>query len=181
VLTTYLIFTQLGVNGGMLRPELFIGKYGVALIFLLSGLSLQSSELTTAVANVKLNGLVQFAIFGLWPFLIGAPLKSLLTTVVPNLIPPALIDGLLIMTCLPTTVNMCIMLTSASGGNVATSICNAVLSNMGGIFLTPALLLHFFGTTIKLPFASMVLKLCKKVLLPVGKFLRVPKLNFVEK
>ena len=153
-----------------MRPELFIGKYGVGLIFLLSGLSLQASELTKAVSNVKLNGVIQFTIFALWPFLVGVPLKSVLTSVAPNLIPSALVDGLLIMTCLPTTVNMCIMLTSASGGNVATSICNAVISNMAGIFVTPALLLHFFGANIKLPFVGMVIKLCKKVLLPVGKF-----------
>lgn len=156
----------MGVNGGILRPELFIGKYGVGLIFLLSGLSLQASELTKAVSNTKLNGIIQFVIFGLWPFVIGVPLKSLLGAA--NIIPPALVDGLFIMTCLPTTINMCIMLTSAGGGNVATSICNAVLSNMAGIFLTPALLLHFFGTSIKLPFVDMVLKLCKKVLLPVA-------------
>ena len=165
----------MGVNGGILRPELFIGKYGVGLIFLLSGLSLQASELTKAVSNVKLNGLIQLTIFGLWPFLIGVPLKSLLT--MANIIPPALVDGLFIMTCLPTTINMCIMLTSASGGNVATSICNAVLSNMAGIFVTPALLLRFFGASIQLPFVDMVLKLCKKVLLPVaiGQLLRATK------
>ena len=122
--------------------------------------------MTKAVSNTKLNGIIQFVIFGLWPFVIGVPLKSLLGTA--NIIPPALVDGLFIMTCLPTTINMCIMLTSAGGGNVATSICNAVLSNMAGIFLTPALLLHFFGTSIKLPFVDMVLKLCKKVLLPVA-------------
>lgn len=115
-----------------MRPELFIGKYGVGIIFLLSGLSLQTSELTEAVSNIKLNGLIGLVIFGLWPFIIGLPLKYLLTNVFPNLIPPALVDGLLIMTCLPTTVNMCIMLTSAAGGNVATSICNAVLTNLAG-------------------------------------------------
>ncbi len=161
--------SKLGVDGGILRPELFIGKYGVGLIFLLSGLSLQTSELTRALSNMKLNGLIQLAIFAIWPLLIGVPLKALLTTILPNLIPPALVDGILIMTCLPTTVNMCIMLTSASGGNVAASICNAVLSNMAGIFITPALLFQFFGTQIRLPFLQMVLKLCKKVLLPVGK------------
>ena len=42
---------------------------------------------------------------------------------------------------------------------------------MAGIFLTPALLFHFFGANIQLPFLKMVIKLCKKVLLPVGKFL----------
>lgn len=162
-------FPFVGVDGGILRPELFIGKYGVGLIFLLSGLSLQTSELAKALSNMKLNGLIQFAIFVLWPLVIGLPLKALLTNFIPGLMPPALVDGLLIMTCLPTTVNMCIMLTSASGGNVAASICNAVLSNMAGIFITPALLFQFFGTQIRLPFVQMVLKLCKKVLLPVSK------------
>ena len=138
------------------------------MIFLLSGLSLETSELKKAASNVKVNSLVQLATFAAWPFLIGVPLRWLLTTFFPNLMPAPLVDGLLILSCLPTTVNMCIMLTSAGGGNVATAICNAVISNMAGIFVTPALLLHFFGTQIKLPFLDMVLKLCKQVLLPVA-------------
>ena len=168
-------FPSMGVNGSFLRPELTVGKYGVGLIFLLSGLSLQGSELTKAVANMKLNGLIQIAIFAAWPFLVGSPLKQVLNAF--SVLPPGLVDGLLILTCLPTTVNMCIMLTSACNGNVAASICNAVISNMAGIFITPALLLHFFGTSIQLPFLQMVKKLCQKVLLPVaiGQALRVTK------
>jgi hypothetical protein len=161
---------SLGKNGGLLRPELLIGKFGVTLIFLLSGLSLEASELTKAVANVKLNGLIQIVTFGAWPLLVGLPLKWTLSTLFPYLMPPALVDGLLILTCLPTTINMCIMLTSAGGGNVATSICNAIISNLAGIFATPALLFRFFGAEIQLPFLQMVAKLCTMVLLPVGKF-----------
>lgn len=43
-----------------------------------------------------------------------------------------------------------------------------------GIFVTPALLMYFFGTAIELPFLNMVLKLCNKVLVPVavGQVLR---------
>jgi solute carrier family 10 (sodium/bile acid cotransporter), member 7 len=140
------------------------------MIFLLSGLSLETSELTKAATNLKLNGLIQLVIFGAWPALIGVPLTWSLRTFLPTLIPPALVDGLLILTCLPTTVNMNIMLSSAGGGSVATSIINSVIANMGGIFLTPALLLHFFGTEITLPFLAMVAKLCNKVLLPVGEY-----------
>ena len=160
-----------GRNGGLIRPELFIGNLGVTLIFFLSGLSLETSELTKAATNFKLNSLIQLVIFGAWPLFLGLPLVWSLRTFLPNLIPPALVDGLLILTCLPTTVNMNIMLSSAGGGNVATSIINSVLSNMGGIFVTPALLLRFFGTEISLPFVAMVTKLCNKVLLPVGKYL----------
>ena len=153
----------------MLRPEIFIGKFGVTLIFLLSGLSLELSELKDAMSNYKLNGAIQIVTFVVWPYLIGLPLTNGLRTFLPNLLPPALLDGLLILTCLPTTINMCIFLTSASGGNVASSLCNAVISNLAGIFITPALLLRFFGTNIQLPFGSMVTKLCNMVLLPVGE------------
>jgi sodium/bile acid cotransporter 7 len=57
---------------------------------------------------------------------------------------------------------------------VASALCNAVISNIAGIFLTPALLLQFFGKSIELPFFDLVKKLCNKVLLPVavGQFLR---------
>ena len=49
-----------------------------------------------------------------------------------------------------------------------------VMGNMMGIFVTPALLMYFFGTAIELPFLNMVLKLCNKVLVPVaiGQVLR---------
>jgi len=111
--STAKVFPSIGVDGGWLRPELIVGKYGVGLIFLLSGLSLQTSALAKAVSNMKLNGLIQLSTFVVWPFLVGVPLKTFLNSVMPTLIPSALVDGLLIMTCLPTTVNMCIMLTSS--------------------------------------------------------------------
>jgi sodium/bile acid cotransporter 7 len=158
----------LGKNGGILHPDIWIGQWGVTLIFLLSGLSLELSELTQAVSNVKLNALIQAVSFGAWPFLVGVPLTRLLARA--NFLPSALVDGLLILTCLPTTVNMCILLTSAAGGNVAASLCNAVISNLLGIFVTPALALRFFGAHIQLPFVDMVIKLYNKVLLPVGTY-----------
>jgi len=166
-------FPDLGKNGGVLRPELFIGKYGVTLIFLLSGLSLELSQLKEAASNWKLNGLTQVMTFAAWPYLIGLPLTAFLQTL--HVFPPALLAGILVMSCLPTTVNMCVILTANAGGNVASALCNAVLSNLLGIFATPALLFRFFGADIQLPFLDMLLKLSNKVLLPVavGQMLRV--------
>jgi sodium/bile acid cotransporter 7 len=176
-------FPALGKNGGVLRPELFIGRFGVTLIFLLSGLSLELTELAQAASNFKLNTMVQLITFGAWPFLVGLPLTRAFATFLPNVFPKPLLDGVLILTCLPTTVNMCIFLTSASGGNVASSLCNAVVSNLFGIFLTPALLFRFFGAQIQLPFLNMVAKLCSKVLLPVavGQALRGTKVKDMYK
>jgi solute carrier family 10 (sodium/bile acid cotransporter), member 7 len=154
-----------------LRAELLIGKFGVACIFLLSGLSLELSELTKAAANHKLNASVLLTTFVGWPMFVGVPLVTLLETTFPNILPAPLRDGLLIMTCLPTTINMCVILTTAAGGSVATALWNAVISNMAGIFITPLLLLRFFGKYIQLPFLAMVLKLCSQVLLPVGMYI----------
>ncbi|GKY95114.1 hypothetical protein MPSEU_000475300 [Mayamaea pseudoterrestris] len=166
------LFPSLGTNGGVLRPELFIGKFGVMLVFFLSGLSLELSQLTRAFSNVKLNAIVQFVLFAIWPFGIGLPLTKGLSSL--NFFPKPLLDGVLIMMSLPTTVNMCVILTSTAGGSIATALCNAVLSNLAGIFLTPALLFHFFGSHIQLPFLDMLFKLSNKVLLPVivGQALR---------
>jgi sodium/bile acid cotransporter 7 len=170
-------FPSLGKTGGILKPELIIGKYGVAAVFLLSGLSLELSQLTKAYASVKLNTLVQTIIFAVWPFLVGVPLTSFLNAFLPGIFPRPLTEGLLILTCLPTTVNMNVILTSASGGNVASALCNAVVSNLGGIFATPFLLFRFFGSQISLPFMDMLIKLANKVLLPVtiGQMLRATK------
>jgi len=167
-------FPSLGANGSILKPEIFFGKYGVTGIFLLSGLSVELSELKDAARNLKLNALIQSISFLAWPFLIGMPVVSTIKRLMPNLLPPALLDGILILTCLPTTVNMCVILTRSAGGNVSSALCNAVIGNMMGILATPALLMGFFGSTIQLPFIDIILKLCKKVLLPVtvGQILR---------
>lgn len=168
-----------GRNGGILRIDKVIGQ-GVTLIFLLSGLSLELSQLTQAIANIPLNLLIQFMTFGAWPVL-AVPLTRSIAAF--QILPAPLIDGLLILMTLPTTVNMCVILTSSAGGNVAAALCNSVLSNLIGIFLTPAWLFYLFGSQIRLPFLDMVIKLLYKVLLPVvvGQALRATPLRQLAK
>ncbi len=163
-------FPELGRDGGLLRPELFIGEYGATSIFLLSGLGLKSADLTSAASNGRLNALIQSVTFAAWPFLVGLPLTRGLGRFLPRLLPGPLLDGVLVLTCLPTTINMAVLLTSTCKGSVATALCNTVISNLLGIFVTPALLFLFFGgAMIELPFFGLVGKLCKKVMLPVGE------------
>lgn len=133
-------------------------------------MGLKLSELTSAASNARLNVAIQSITFGAWPFLVGLPLTRIIRNVSPRLLPGPLLDGLLVLTCLPTTINMAVLLTSTCGGNVATALCNTVISNLLGIFVTPALLFHFFGgAMIELPFLGLVAKLCKRVMLPVGE------------
>ena len=116
-----------------------------------------------------LNASIQALTFLIWPLCFGLPFTWTMNRFLPNFFSQPLLDGILILTCLPTTVNMCVFLTGAAGGNVASALCNAVISNMLGIILTPALLLRFFGTQVQLPFLEMVWKLVNKVMLPVGE------------
>ena len=146
-----------------------MGSFGVFLIFLLSSLATESSELRLAVSNIKLNFSIQFISFILWPFLIGKPLTHFMNQWTPQLLSKELLDGVLILTCLPVTVNMAILLTGASGGHIATALCNTVIGNLLAIILTPALLLYFFGNKIGLNFIDIFMKLSQKVLFPVGK------------
>ena len=84
------------------------------------------------------------------------------------------------MSCLPTTVNMCVVLTQSAGGSVASALFNAVLGNLLGIFATPLLIFHFLGTShISVPYLSVLKKLVVKVVVPValGQLLRATPLK----
>lgn len=174
-------FAKLAPSLGAPRTlvEILISKVGVFMVFLISGWSLELTELKNALLQFKLNGLIQGMNMIAWPYLIGLPLTTALRTFAPWALPASVLDGILILTCLPTTVNMCIFLTQTTGGNVACALCNVVIGNTLGILVTPALLLRFFGTNIKLPFLDMVSKLFSKVLVPVviGQMLRAAGLQ----
>ena len=63
-------------------------------------------------------------------------------------LPPLLLDGILFLALLPSTVQSSIAFTSIAGGNVAAAVCSASASNLLGVFLTPALvavLMHLRG------------------------------------
>uniref|UniRef100_A0A7S3K623 Sodium/bile acid cotransporter n=1 Tax=Aureoumbra lagunensis TaxID=44058 RepID=A0A7S3K623_9STRA len=162
----------LGVDGSILRPEKTIGSYGVALVFLLSGLSLKLSELKAALFDIRYNSAVQFFSLFIWPLfgyisfeIIGKGLFSMRSK---------LLDGLLLTSCLPTSINMCVILTSSAGGSVAPALANAVIGNFLGVFLTPVLVFITLSTSVTLPIKAAICKLAIKVILPItiGQFLR---------
>jgi len=142
------LYPDICKTGGLLKPELTVNKMAVSMIFLLSGLSLSVRDMWSAMTNYKLNSMIQIVMFGVTPLYYEGIAKIMRYAKINS----HLIDGIICLGCLPTTVNMCIALTTAAGGNVASAICNAVLGNLLGIFVTPALLYHHFGHTVSLPF-----------------------------
>ena len=71
--------------------------------------------------------------------------------------------------CLPTTVNMCVALTGAAGGNVAAALANAVIGNVLGVFATPLLILALLSRRAATPpLAAVFVSMGWKVALPVA-------------
>jgi sodium/bile acid cotransporter 7 len=127
------LWPKLGCTGGPLKPEFFISKLGVFLIFFLNGMAISMKKDESDKTNTigKTNMLIQT--FNI----IFIPLVTkLLATLYPN---PSFRDGFLVLSVIPTTINICVAQTLAAGGNMPMVIFNAILSNLMGVFLTPVL------------------------------------------
>eukprot|EP00752_Nemacystus_decipiens_P003116 g2885.t2 len=97
-----------GTKGGML--SLAVSKAGVSVVFFLVGLAIKLDELKGAALNFRLNLLTQLFSLGALP-LTGLGLSRVLAA---GGMHPALADGVLILMALPTTVNMCVILTQSA-------------------------------------------------------------------
>ena len=132
--------------------------------FLGSGLKLKLSVLRQAAADVKLHAFVQSFHFLLSPLLFG-----IVYTIAVQILPvnPILLQGLLVLGCLPPPISSAVILTSVSGGNVAISIINSSLGSFLGIFFTPPLLMVCTGRHADVSVHKLFLKLGSTVLMPL--------------
>lgn len=158
-----LAFLAPGVGLG-LAPAWTASRFAVGIIFLLTGLGSKSTELVAALANVKFNATVQTFNLGLMPvaaWLLASALKAM------NVLDADLANGVIACGALPTTVNMCIVLTKSAGGSEAAAVFNSAFGNLLGVFLTPLWILAFLGGSASVSFADVILKIAQRVLLPL--------------
>ncbi|XP_067897423.1 sodium/bile acid cotransporter 7 isoform X3 [Heterodontus francisci] len=139
VITFAKLKPSVGVHGGPLRPEITITYVAVSTIFLNSGLSLKTEELTSALMHVKLHMFVQIFTLGFFPTAVWFFLKLLALTSIN----PWLLKGLQTVGCMPPPVSSAVILTKAVGGNEAAAIFNSAFGSFLGIVVTPLLLLLF--------------------------------------
>ncbi|MDA0842007.1 MAG: bile acid:sodium symporter family protein [Planctomycetota bacterium] len=78
-----------------------------------------------------------------------------------------LFQGCVLVGCTASTVSSAIVYTRICGGNHALSIVLANLSNLVSVFLTPAMIGAFLGTTIEVDVSEMIFKLVIGVLIPI--------------
>ncbi|XP_077290647.1 sodium/bile acid cotransporter 7-B-like [Arctopsyche grandis] len=154
----------IGAKGGPLKPEYTV-KYGaVSIIFLLSGLTLNTESLHKVFKQYRLHSFIQLFTFVLIPVLVQGIAMCLWYAGVNVWI----LRGLITVGCMPPPVSSAVILTRAAGGNEAAALFNSVIGSLLGVILTPIILLFSLGSTTVVPLTQSVLQLSATVLLPLG-------------
>jgi sodium/bile acid cotransporter 7 len=157
-----LLEPRLGASGGLLRSELWVWLATPA-IFLISGLLLPSTALRQAMTHWRLHLFVQGFSLGFCTLLFGATAAAARACGLP----PAICLGIAVLGCLPTTITSGVAFTRAAGGDEAAALVSAALGNLGGLAVTPALLLALGRGGTPAPVGAIVLSLLWQMVLPV--------------
>ncbi|KAJ3110967.1 hypothetical protein HDU96_006118 [Phlyctochytrium bullatum] len=136
------IWPNLGKKKGIIRSEYTV-KYGaVALIFILSGVSLKTAVLMKSLVDWKLHLVIQTLSLGVTPA-IGLAVGRLLGLTPLN---ETLLKGLIIACSTPTTISSNVLMTKQASGNEAGALTNAVIGNIVGVFISPSLIMAYVGS-----------------------------------
>ena len=143
-------------------------KVAIGMVFFLHGARLPREAVLRGLTHWRLHLLILSATFLLFPALCVA-----ITHLPAWISPPELASGIVLLGCLPSTIQSSIAFVGVARGNVSAAVASASASNILGVFLTPllaSLLMHAKGGVSIDSFWSIVLQL----LLPfvAGQLLR---------
>ncbi|KAJ5497383.1 sodium bile acid cotransporter [Penicillium fimorum] len=131
-------FPNVAKHGGTIRSEYSI-MYGViAIIFLISGLSIPRQKLISQVLNWRLHVIVQVISFLFIPALVLAIVHIILAADPGGKIDRAVLAGYIFTACIPTTIASNVVMTRSAGGDDAAALVEVLLANILGPFVTAA-------------------------------------------
>ncbi|CAH1987477.1 unnamed protein product [Acanthoscelides obtectus] len=146
------IYPDLGSKQGPLRTEYSV-KYGaVFIIFLISGLSLQTEDIFSTLQQLKLHLFIQLYTFLFIPVFTQAFVWLLSFFGIHSWV----LKGLITVACMPPPVSSAVILTRTAHGNETAAIFNSVV----GSFL--------LGSTTIVPLLGTVIQLIITVLVPLS-------------
>ncbi len=114
----------------------------IGLLFFLHGAKLSRQAIMDGIGSWRLHLTVLLSTFLLFP-LLGLAIRALGR----GWISTPLLDGVLFLCLLPSTVQSSIAFTSIARGNVPAAVCSASASNLLGIFLSPVLAGFLLGAS----------------------------------
>lgn len=178
LMATVLLAALFPVSGVAATVVLWLSYGAVALLFFLYGVKLKSDAIIAGMTSWKFQGLVVLTTFLLFP-LFGLGMAVMLK----HWLPEPLITGIVFLTILPSTIQSSIALTAMARGNVSATICAASMSNVLGVFLTPALAALLLSTGTISVNGSSILTIFTQLLLPfiAGQVLRPVLGGWVER
>lgn len=131
-------FPSVAKHGGVIRSEYSV-LYGViAIIFLISGLSIPRQKLFTQFMNWRLHLGVQVISFLFIPALVLAVVHIILAGDPAGHIDRAVLAGYILTACIPTTIASNVVMTRSAGGDDAAALVEVLLANILGPFVTAA-------------------------------------------
>jgi sodium/bile acid cotransporter 7 len=155
-----------------------VKNVGVSIIFLRSGLEIETSKLRESVENWRVSGGILAFHFVFCPMLfkVAATFFGKL-----NLLSPGLVSGVGLVGVLPPPISSAVIITTVAGGNVALSIVASTLGSLAGVVCTPLLLVAVTGVKSEVSAGVLVTKLGTTVLFPLiigqlGRRIRAPKI-----
>ncbi|RCK56404.1 hypothetical protein Cantr_05511 [Candida viswanathii] len=139
-------YPQFAKQGGIIRAEYSIGYGAVAVIFLISGLSMSSKQLLVNALNWRAH----FTVLSM-SFLITSSIIFGIATGIKRAhngqIDDWLLVGMIATHACPTTVSSNVVMTKLADGNDILTLCEVFIGNILGAFITPALLqMYMTGT-----------------------------------
>ncbi|WP_084653448.1 bile acid:sodium symporter family protein [Nocardioides insulae] len=156
LVATVLLASLWPASGGALDVLDLLSGLAVAALFFLNGVRLSPTAIWDGLRSWRTQGLILSVTFLLFPLLAIA-----LSLALSGLLPRELILGLLFLSAVPSVVQTSTAFTSLAGGNVATSVCAAAVSNLVGVLVAPvlvALLTHSHGGLTLAAFGRIVVQ-----------------------
>ncbi|KAG8834883.1 hypothetical protein FRC17_006628 [Serendipita sp. 399] len=132
-------FPSVGKTGGYIRAEYTVKWGAIALIFLLTGLSLSTRHLINQALNWYLHFVTQIISFFGFSAVVYAVIWAIVGSGNTHL-DRTVLGGIITMGVLPTTLASNVAMTRNAGGNVEAATAEVVVGNVIGVFITPSLL-----------------------------------------
>ena len=150
----------------------------IAVLFFVYGVRLKPAETIAGLKHWRLHASILSFTYLAFP-LVAIALRPL----TPSLLSPDSYRGIAYLCLLPSTVQSSINFTSIARGNVAGAIVSASVSNLLGVFLTPALAIVVMSTTGLRLDASAFWDISAQILLPfvLGQLSRHWTADFVAR
>jgi sodium/bile acid cotransporter 7 len=143
-ITLAFLFPAVGKEGGYLRAEYTISYGAIALIFLITGLTLSTQALYHQFRNWYSHLFTQVFSLLFFPAVMFA-IVNIIKAAKDDAIDPYILVGLMMMAILPTTVAANVTMTREAEGNEEAATAECCIGQVLGIFLSPLFLKGFMS------------------------------------